>query len=338
MSQAAQQIQRLLWLIPAAARPEGISLSEAATRLGVSRAQVLDDFEVLTAREFYMRAGSSEGLQIWQGDDGRWRISGPAAATLNRPVRLTLREALCVALGVRGRLSRGDGDLLARLERHLAASQAAALLEGEGPLPIALPDLTPDPAGIRARISLAARERRVCRFGYVKPGAAAPEMRRLWPAVVCEAEGRWYAVGIDPDAQGARSFRIDRMLEDEVTDESFALPDDFDVESVVSGGRVFVRAGGASGAGGSPGDGDSDDSVVAEVRYTPLVAPWVVEHWGGQPGPDGFLTLHHIIHSPEWIERHILGFGGQAELRSPLELRELVARSARRRLGVDVGA
>jgi predicted DNA-binding transcriptional regulator YafY len=47
------------------------------------------------------------------------------------------------------------------------------------------------------------------------------------------------------------------------------------------------------------------------------------------PEPDGSVVLHHDVADPRWVVRHVLQYGGEAELVEPGELRERVARAAR---------
>lgn len=313
MSLAARQIERLLWLIPAAARRGGISLHEAAAHLDVTPDEVLADLEVLTQREFYAPSGSTEGLQIWRGDGDRWHMSGPGAATLYRPVRLTQLEALCVALGIRGRPSRDADDLLARLETELMARGAA---DGRDELHVGLPDFEPDPEGIRAQMARAVREHRVCRFDYLKRAATQLESRRLEPYMICEAEGAWYAVGRDPEVDGPRAFRIDRMLKVQLESATFEVPASFDPPSVVQSGSVFIL---------DPAAPTPKERLVT-VHYQGEAARHAEERWQGERLHDGRVAVVHRVRDLDWLIRHVLGMGTEAEVVAPSEVRELMAR------------
>jgi predicted DNA-binding transcriptional regulator YafY len=322
MSLAARQIERLLWLIPAAARSGGIALHEAARHLDVSPDQVLADLEVLTQREFYAPSGSTEGLQIWRGDGDRWHMSGPGAATLHRPVRLTRIEALCVALGIRGRRTRDARDLLARLETELMARRAE---EPDDEVHVGLPDFEPDPEGLRAQVARAARERRTCRFDYLKRAASRLETRRLEPYMICEAEGAWYAVGRDPDADGPRAFRIDRMLQVTLESATFVVPDDFEPTEVLREGSVFILDPSAP----------TPPARQVTVHYRGEAARIADERWGGTRLDDGRLAVEHHVRDLDWLIRHVLGMGTEAEVIAPADVRELVARRLLRLLDPD---
>lgn len=312
---AGAQLGRLLWLIPAAAQEDGLSLAEAAQRLGVDEDQIHRDVHALTAREFYHPGGTVELLQIEWTDRLRIRTTG----SFSRPPRLTRAEWVCVLLGLRMRPGHHRA-LLERLEDGLAmAADSDADLTA-----VTLPDL--EEAGrvdaVLAVLRRARAARRPCRFGYLKPGADAPELRRLHCYALVHAEGAWYAAGHDPDADGHRNFRLDRILgiEPEGESEAYDVPDDFDAGQLLQGARLFQEP--AHEAIGQ-----------VDIRYGARVAPWVREQWAGESAPDGSYRVTHAVGNPDWVVRHVLQYGPDAEVIGPPEMRELVAAVAARMVG-----
>lgn len=324
---AEAQLLRLLWLIPAAARPGGVSLEDAAERLGVSVTQLHKDVRALTEREFYLPAGAAEGLQISLTD----RLEVHDRGIFTRPPRLTQRELLCVLLALRQGPD-PDPELVGKLEGKLAfpsGKKAGGGGAGEA-VPISLPDLEepPRPDAARAVLRRGWRERRPCVFGYLKPDAPAPELRRLHCWALVHAEGRWYACGLDPDAGEPRYFRVDRILEARLEGEAgaYEIPDDFDPSEVLDGARVFRIPGEAAGAGDSAGDDATGPADVPHVtvRYAPSVAPWVREQWAGEPDGNGGYEVRHPVGDPGWVIRHVLQYGPEAEVVAPEEMRAAV--------------
>ncbi|MFW6193606.1 MAG: hypothetical protein ACOC83_08995, partial [Gemmatimonadota bacterium] len=61
---AADQLQRILYVLPAAVREGGASLEELADRLDVTEERVLRDLQEVTARSYYQPPGQAERLQI----------------------------------------------------------------------------------------------------------------------------------------------------------------------------------------------------------------------------------------------------------------------------------
>ena len=51
---AERQLERILHVLPLAARPDGASLDELAAELGVPASRLLDDLEEVTARAYYV--------------------------------------------------------------------------------------------------------------------------------------------------------------------------------------------------------------------------------------------------------------------------------------------
>ena len=308
---AASQLERLLYILPAAARSGGASYAELAQALGVPEERVRRDIEDLTAREYYHPAGTGDDLQVTMGAD---RVEVWTKGDFLRPVRLSPREALALALGFRVVAADLGDDARAafvaraeRLERALTAVPPDALLPGWGLGGIAG---SPDPK--RGVLVEAAREGRRCRFRYLKAGADAPEAREVEPYVVVHAEGQWYALGRAPEHDAMRAFRLDRILEVEPTDERFEPPESFDLDAYLSGERVFF----------------TDVESEVEVRYSPRVAPWIVERGWGEAQADGSVVVRHVVADPGWVVRHVLQFAGEAEVVGPPEVRRAVRSAA----------
>lgn len=329
---ARDRLERILYLLPAAATEKGAPLDELCEDLGVSRDVLLGDLEELTARAYYHPAGGGDDLQVFLEPD---RVRVWTTGEFRRPPKLAPREALALGLGLRVLAAEAGGDgrdellaLARRLEAELAAAPPEELLPRfaiedapvePSPDP-ARPEPTdvdrhrvPDAAVLRGRLVEAAREGRRCGFRYLKPDADAPEVRRLEPYAVVEASGRWYAVGRDPDRDAMRAFRLDRMLDTEVLETPFEPAPDFELDRFLSGGRVFW----------------SSAATEARVRYSPAIARWILERGVGAERADGSAVATHRVADPTWAVRHVLQYGGDAELLGPGDLRRRVAAAAR---------
>ena len=109
-----------------------------------------------------------------------------------------------------------------------------------------------------------------------------------------------------------RIFRFDRTLDARLEDEDFDVPDDFDLGEYLDGDAAYdARAG----------------EVEALVRYDEEIARWIREDWDVEREEDGDVFVRHSVADPEWLVRHVLQYGGAAEVISPPELRERVAES-----------
>ena len=329
---AADRLRRILHVLPAAAREGGVALEEAAAALDVEPATVLRDLEEVTARSLYLPPGPADALQIRITPE---RIHVWSTGGFTRPVKLLPREALALGMGLRARVAAegGPGEreradaLRRRLEAHLVTAPPEgweahfepAGDEGED-------DAASDVQRLPGAVFEAARGRRPLRFRYLKPGAAEAERRTVHPWSVVRAEGHWYVLGPDPDAApdgergdasgpdgdpagraDLRAFRLDRMLEAEVGDGCFEVPEGFDPSAWVDRGRLF-RA---------------DDAMEVRVRYSPRIARWIAEKpWAGEVAgseerPDGSLVVRHRVADPRWIVRYVLQYGPDAEVLEP---------------------
>lgn len=328
---AAEQLRRILHILPAAAREGGAELADLARELGVEPGRILSDLEEITARSFYHPAGGAEDLQILI-EGGRVRVW--TGGEFRRPTKLSPSETLAAALGLRAVLverADGGGDglhrrLLERLEGELSALDPEEVQERYGPRPLhermALPDLDPDPDGIRERLVEAARERRCVRLLYLKPEAAGPEERTLEPWVIAYGEGAWYAIGRCRTSDGVRVFRLDRVLAAEPLDERFEAPASFDPGEHLAEGRVFI----------------AHEPVDALLRYSPRIARWLVERLDGGRGDDGPFVARHRVSDPGWLVRHALQYGADAEVLEPAEFRSVVADAAARVAALHSGS
>ena len=307
MSGAATTLARLLRLIPMATRAEGIGLEDAADELGVPVDRIIADVELLTERSYYLPAGSADDLQITLEGD-RLRIFSPRAFT--RPLKLTSGELLAIAVALRcaGLAEPEARALIDVVEGTLAARNQDP--DEHAPLPVAAPGLSPaaghdgdaDPEAIHDLCSRAVLARRRLRFGYLKPQAEAPEVRVLEPWRLLHADGESYIVGRDPERQGLRLFRLDRMLGAQLLEERFEPEPGWDAtDAVVRDGQVMLAA-----------DGQEPDRAV--VHYSERVARWVAERWAGEPDEEGGYLVEHPVFDPRWLVRHVMRYGGEARV------------------------
>lgn len=308
---AADQLVRLLYLLPAAAeRP--LSVAEAAERLGVSEETVFEDVALVIARQYYHPAGSAEDVRVEIEAD---RIHVRSHGKFRRPMRLSPREALAAHLALRRHAAALEGsdrervlDVADRIGGGLSTASPDEFVER-----FAVEE-NGEPAGIRMGLRRAAEDRRRCRMVYVRSGDEGLSERTLDPYAVVASHGTWFVVGYCGLREDVRVFRLDRIVDLEVTGESFEVPDDFDIDDYVEEGRVF-RA-------------DATEPVV--VRYAGLAAARVEEMGPTEQGPDGSVTVTYEVADPGWIVRHVLQQGGEAAVVEPEHVRRDVARVAAR--------
>ncbi len=333
---AEAQLDRILHIIPRAAGHGGATYEELAAELGVDRDRIVDDLVRVRSREYYHPAETGTEIQV--GMDGD-RVTVFTTGPLQRPVRLTLREAAALHLGLRLLAAERDDpallDAVADLGRRIAWAVPADLDSLIAGGPGACDTL-------RAALVDAARTRRTVVIRYLKPDAPGPETRTVDPWVVAHAAGRWYVVGRDHHRHEPRVFRVDRVLDvrraggesdaggsdaggpgrpgeaDQPGQApgSFTVPDDFDPADYLDQdqGQVY-RA---------------DDDIEVTVRYGPRVARWLLERGEGEADDDGGVVVAHTVADPGWIVRHVLQYGPDAEVLAPAEVRAWVAEAVGR--------
>ncbi|MDX1661866.1 MAG: WYL domain-containing protein [Gemmatimonadota bacterium] len=310
---ADRQLERVLHILPEAAREGGVAIAELAESLGVDPKRIVRDLEEVTARGLYVDPPLD--VEITIGDE---RITVWTTGEFRRPVKLSPREALALTMGLRLLADGAEPDraerlraLARRMDAGLAAFPAEALAER---FAVAAGD---PGGGALDGLREAARERRPCRLSYLKPEADRPERRVLHPYAIVHAGGFWYALGHSEEAgedaaTSVRAFRLDRILALEPLDDSFDPPEDFDPSDYVDEeGHVF-RA---------------DEVVEVAVRYSPRVARWIEEEGIGERLDDGGVVVRHEVADPDWLVRHVLYHGAEAEVLEPPEMRELVRRA-----------
>lgn len=313
-TRAEDRLSRILYLIPAAAREGGALLEDLAAELDARPSDILADLQEYYEREFYHPAGTvSDATVTIEGD----RVSIWTKGELRRPARFTRRETAALGLGLRAMAMESVGDSrdeLLRLAERLEGSIGKA--EPEDVPPVLMQTAAADPRELNERLAEAARERRRCRITYLKSGSDGPEDRTVEPYALLVSEGKRYLVAYCREREGTRVFRVDRMLGVEVGEEHFELPAGFDLAGFVTNGRVYA----------------ADQEIEVTVRYSARVANWIRERGPVQEEEDGSVRVVHSVADPEWVVRHVLQYGADAEIAAPTEVRQLVREAAQRLL------
>jgi len=308
---AGAQLERILYLLPLAGREGGVSLSDAADTLGISVEMLQRDLEEITSRPFYHPAGGADDMQILLESD---HLTIFSHRKFDRPPKLSRREMLALTLALRAAASEAAPgragvlrDLAHRIDMELAVARTDDVADR-----FSIDEGDEEGAAIRTLLREAARAGSRCHVRYLKPGDEAPSERDIDPYAVVYGSGKWYVIGYCHLRDDVRAFRVDRLLEATVGDESFEVPADFDPLEFLAGGRVFRS--------------NAEDEVL--VRYSPRVAPWVREHGPVEEFEDGSVAVRFTTADPGWVVRHVLQYGPEAEVVEPLAVRDMVVGAA----------
>ena len=172
------------------------------------------------------------------------------------------------------------------------------------------------------RLASAVLECRELHFEYRKLKDPNPSKRRLQPYHLIEIDGGWYVIGHDLDRNARRTFAVQRMSSVHLTSRRFLRPKDFRLEDHFAGSF-----------GVWSGEGEGKKSSRVRIRFRSFAARIVSERrWHPSQEivelePDGSLIeITMELSALEDIARWVMGFGAQAEVMEPEELRETVGR------------
>lgn len=151
-------------------------------------------------------------------------------------------------------------------------------------------------------------------FDYLKPGAEAPERRRVQPYHVACIDGQWYLFGQDLVRDGIRTFALTRMRGLRNLGKRFLRPLGFSIDNLLAASFGVFH-------GGKP--------QAVRLRFSRTVARLVMERrWHATQkvvaleGGGCEMTMK-VMDSPE-LRRWILSWGAEAEVLAPATLREKV--------------
>lgn len=311
---AAEQLRRLLLVLPTLADDRVHSLDEIATRIDSDVETVRRDLFSLINRDGDEPGGFTEGVSLLLDAD-TVQMQTPAGH-FRRPMALTRSELRALELG------------LAMLAQELPPDEHAVLHGARERLQKALakfPAGEPEPATahhgsfgseaeetrrIRRDLQQCIRERRIATIVYRAATQAEDGQRRVYPLGVVWSRGMWYLVAWCERNDGLRVFRFDRIASATCETERFGSIDGFALDTVLRDGRVLV------GDAGAP----------MRVRYGARIARWIAEREGSAIADDGSTTIELEAITEDWAVRHVLRYGPDAEVLEPATLREAVVR------------
>jgi proteasome accessory factor B len=312
-----KRITRLLKLLELLQSGNGQNADGLAKACKVSRRTAFRDIEALKA------AGVPVAF-----DEEHDRYSIPGTYFLP-PINFTPAEALSL-VALAGELGRSD-----RLPFYEPARSAAQKLQTS--LPPALRDelremsrairIHPMPvsaieskAAIYHELVQARNKRRVVRIEYDSLTEWERIETKLRPYHLLFCRHSWYVIGRSSLHSEVRTFNLSRIVSLERLKFTFSIPRGFSLESYLRNAWQLI-----------PGEG-ADDNVT--IHFKPLVAQNVAEvlwHKTQQLEfqSDGSLIYRVRVTGLGEIMWWILGYGDQAEVIAPQELRDMVAQRAK---------
>ncbi len=296
----------------------GKTASELALELDCHSRTVYRDLEALQMAGFPLFTQTREGKACWTiTESGRRQM----------PIPLDLTELMALYFS-RNMLKvlRGTAlyDSLVRFFDKVKATLPPAYIEYlskvEESLAVGVKTFKSSPQlqETLARVSHAARERRLIEIDYYTMNRRELTHRRVAPYKLWFYDETFYLIGYCDLRRAVRVFAVDRIAAVAVLDEAFTAPADFDADA-------FMRRSFGVFQG---------DPVTVRVRFSPEAAGYVREKiWHPSqtltPLEDGGLLFSAEVAGIEEIERWVLKWGADATVLEPPALRRAVLAQAR---------
>jgi proteasome accessory factor C len=287
-----------------------VAVEDVCERLQVSEEELREDVNVLNVVNF---GGGSYVLYAEFNDQGEIEVDPePYSDNFDRPARLLPVEAkaLVAAIDLIGEHI-PEGSLASAREKIVAAL-------GEDPMEQGLQVAPPagDDSDVARLVSQAIVKHRMIELEYYKENEDELSLRRVEPYALTNGREGWYVASFDPERDGVRHFRLDRIKRATVTTEKFKPRPEVDPAAEVDG---WLRT------------GEVQASRSARVLVSPERARWarearrVVEEWS-----DGSVVVELSFAGVDWLVREILKEAGDAAVLEPQDARDAVSAAVAR--------
>jgi predicted DNA-binding transcriptional regulator YafY len=310
-------------LIQAGRAGEPVSIAEVCERLQISVEELHEDVNVLNVVNF---GGGSYVLyaEILETEDGVGTIEvdpEPYSDNFDRPARLLPVEgkALVAAIDLIGEHI-PEGSLSSAREKIVTALGEDPMEQG-----LQVAHAASDDSDLARLVSTAIVEHRLIELEYFKENENEISHRRVEPYALTNGREGWYVACFDPERDGVRHFRLDRIKRAEISKETFAPRPEVDPAAEVDG---WLRT------------GEVQASRTARVWVSPERARWAREaRRVVAERTDGSVIVELSFAGVDWLVREILREAGDAAVLEPADAREAVLAAVERlRAGGAVAA
>ncbi len=306
MSNPVSQVRKMLLLVPEAWRagPKGLPLDKAVR---VTGARGPKEVEAIVTALGQMEFGPSlpDAALLVSVEEGRVFVD--RAMHLSSPPPLSLREGAALMAALRP-FGKDAGRAVASAARKLKRAVPETFRETAEALARAV-DYPADPPGEWADSLAEAVERRLeVTVDYRAEASGTVAQRTLEPRAVFHRDGHWYLAAWNVAKGEEHLYRLDRIA------------------AVVIGTRFF------GDHKGPPLDRfrgrqlyfQSGSERDVSVRFSGEGAALALEQWPERAtrDPDGSVTVTARLSPGNFLLGWVLGYGGQAEVAGPADVRE----------------
>jgi len=298
-------------LIRAGRAGERVQIAEVCERLQLSEEELFEDVNVLNVVNF----GGGSYVLYAEIDEQAGEIEvdpEPYSDNFDRPARLLPVEAkaLVAAIDLIGEHI-PEGSLTSAREKIVAALGEDPMEQG-----LQVASASGDDSGVARQISDAIVENKLVELEYYKENEDDLVRRRVEPYALTNGREGWYVASFDPAREDMRHFRLDRIKQATVTDETFEPRPEVDPAAEVDG---WLRT------------GEVQASRSARVWVSPERARWAREaRRVVEERSDGAVVVELSFAGVDWLVREILKEAGDAAVLEPKDAREAVREAVRR--------
>lgn len=279
------RLARILALIPYVLADDSSSVHEIAERFGYTESQLANDLNTVFVCGL-PGYGPGDLMEAYIDED---EVVIDAAEYFARAPRLTPTEA--ISLLAAGMAISGSGQGSPELDSAVRKLTKVVVPDADKALAV---DVSGESEMV-GRLRGAAANRNLVHIVYRSLSKETETSRMVEPWAVFTTMGNWYVQGHCRLVDAERTFRVDRIKDLEVQDETFTGP-----ESRPEPGVGYVP---------------SDDDVVCDISLSDR-ARWVLDYYPVEILRETKRRCHIRFHSPdaEIPARLLLRLGGEAKL------------------------
>lgn len=280
---ATDRLTRILAIVPWIAEREAPLISDVCERFAVTRDELLSDLSVVPMVGLYPYTPDNL-IELIVDDD---RVSIDYGNFFERPLRLSKEEGLAIVAAGKASAERTGHDPTGPLSRGLAKIAAVLGIDVDEDLSVGLG--APPPETMEA-LDEAVRTHQVLQMGYFSHARNEHTERTVEPLRLFHTEGAWYLDAYCRTSTDDRVFRVDRITDLEVGDETFA-----------------PRAGRSTTAAFEPDAELPRVTIEVDAEGAWVADQYPVEERSSLPDRGERVTL--AVSARPWLERLLLRLG-----------------------------
>jgi len=313
------QLTRQWTVIRLLAGRMGRTLAQLAAELGVTKRTVQRDLVVIQSAGFPVTSDQRNGTVFWHFAEG-FRADRPVALTLTEQMALYFSKGLLQPL--RGTpVYQSLGSALQKIGSQLPAQSFNFLRGLDKSIAVSTfgwKDYSRSKQVIEA-LTRAVFNKLTVRLNHRTPQYKRAVEREVDPYRLWYANNALYLVGHDDWKGELRVFAVDRIQRVAVTNRRFELPGDFDFEKLTEAAFQLIWG----------------EAQEVKIRFSPSQAPYIRERtWHAsqriETEPDGSIILTLKVADLGEVKRWLIGFGAEAEILHPKELRNEIGQELQR--------